>query len=146
MIMLRSVEYHDCAAFADSSYEKLNPAQMQEMITQSLSKNHNGRFFELLLVWKETTCVGFVSLYGVNEKSVSCGPEIKPQYRKRGIAFAATEQALEYAKGFGYTKAVAEVRKDNAASIALHGKLGFFLTEEYTNAKGNLAVRFEKML
>lgn len=55
-------------------------------------------------------------------------------------------QALEYAKRIGFIKAVAQVRKDNSASIALHKKLGFIVCKQYTNKKGNPVFWFEKDL
>ena len=117
-------------------FNKINP----------FAKNHNGKYFELLAVMDGMYCVGFVSLYGHSDTEISCGPEIKPQYRNQGLAYQAVIQALEYTKRNGYTKAVAQVRTDNFSSIALHKKLDFHTCKEYTNKKGNPVIWFEKDL
>ena len=116
------------------------------MISEAISGKHDGSYFRLFAVMDDQCCVGFVSLYGQGDGQISCGPEIKPQYRRRGIAVQAVTQAMEYAKRNGFIKAVAQVRKDNCASVALHKKLRFLLCKEYKNRKGNLVLWFEKEL
>ena len=44
--------------------------------------------------------------------------------RQCGELLAAMGQAMTFVKQMGFTKAVAQVRTDNIASIALHKKLG----------------------
>ena len=146
MISLHPVDHNDEGLFAGSSYEAMPSELMHDMIDESLSKMHNGSFFELLAVMVDAVCVGFVSLYEHSGTEISCGPEIKPQYRKRGFAYSAVNCALEYARQIGYVRVVAQVRQDNTASIALHRKLGFSVCGEYINQKGNPVFWFEKNL
>lgn len=146
MITLRPVAPNDKGIFADSSYELLPEKTLRQMIAESVSQKHRDKYFELFAVIEDGQCVGFVSLYGDEKEAVSLGPEIKPQHRKQGIAFTAMGQALTYAKQQGFARAVAQVRTDNAASIALHNKLGFCLRKEYLNKKGNAVFGFEKAL
>lgn len=146
MISLHPVGYDDLDLFNDSSYSAMPHKDMHQMISESISQIHNGKYFRLFAVMDDMCCVGFVSLYGHSDTEVSCGPEIKSQYRKQGFAYCAVKQALAYAKGVGFIKAVAQVRTDNFASIALHEKLGFNTHKEYTNKKGNPVLWFEKNL
>lgn len=146
MITLRPITYEDRQLFKASSYEALEEASLDRMISQSVAKEHNGQYFEVLAVLDSGICVGFLNLYSHSKSEVSCGPEIKPQYRRRGFAYAAQLQALDYAKRLGFKKAVAQVRKDNAASIALHRKLGFSLCNAFINQKGQPVYWFEKWL
>lgn len=146
MITLRSVGYNDCALFTGSSYEAMTPDSMREMIGESVLKLHNGRFFELFAIMEGDVCVGFVSLYAHSDTDISCGPEIKPPYRKQGFAYLAVKRALEHAKQLGFTKAIAQVRQDNIASIALHQKLGFTAHRDYFNKRGRPVLGFEKTL
>lgn len=146
MISLHPVNHKDGNLFADSSYETMPSELMREMIDASLAKMHDGSFFELFAVMDDALCVGFVSLYGLSDTEISCGPEIKPQYRKQGFAYHAVTLAMKYAKQIGYIKASAQVRRDNTASVALHHKLGFHVCGEGINKKGNPVFWFEKGL
>ena len=146
MVILRSVRNEDKDLFQNTSYGTMSPEGVGEMLSQSLGRSCDGRYFELLAVMDGDICVGFVSLYALGEKTVSCGPEIKPQYRRHGYGCVAVRVALERARLLGFTRAVAQVRRDNAASIALHRKLGFTQCRSYVNKKGHPVLEFEKEL
>ena len=146
MITLRPVTHNDLPLFAGSSYAAMPPEAIRQMLRESAVKDHGGKFFQLVAVMDDNCCVGFVSLFALGDGEISCGPEIKPQYRKQGFASQAVTQAMAYAKTLGFTKAVAQVRTDNAPSIALHKKLGFSQEREFVNAKGNSVLWFEKAL
>ena len=146
MITILPVGHNDVELFAGSSYGEMSRDDIHHMIDESVKKQHNNRYFELFAVLEEGNCVGFVSLYEHSETEISCGPETKMKYRKQGIATQGVHEALAHAKRLGFKKAVAQVRKDNLASIALHNKLGFTLCKEYTNPKGRLVLWFEKTL
>jgi len=146
MMFLRAVCKEDIGLFRDTSYGAMSPEGVGEMIAGSLEKRHGGRYFEMFAVMDGETCVGVVSLYGLGDGAVSCGPEIKPQYRRQGYGALAVGAALAQARLLGFTRAVAQVRRDNAASIALHQKLGFTRCRSYVNRKGNPVLEFEKEL
>ncbi len=146
MIFIRPVRCDDKGIFQDTSYAAMSSNAMEIMLSESLAKSHDGRYFELFAVMDEKTCVGFVSLYETAPKTVSCGPEIKSQYRQQGYGYVAVSQALARADLLHFTKAVAQIRQDNTASIALHQKLGFTLCRSYINKKGHPVLEFTKML
>lgn len=146
MIFIRPVHYYNNSIFQDSSYAAMPPEAMDKMLHESLVKSHDGRYFELFAVMDDTLCVGFVSLYETAPGEISCGPEIKPQYRQQGYGYLAVITALERATLLGYTKAIAQIRQDNTASIALHQKLGFTLCRSYTNKNGHPVSEFFKPL
>lgn len=146
MIFLRPVGYDDGELFKQSSYSTMPLSAIRQMIAESISKDHNGNYFELFAIMNGGNCVGFISLYGLSDTKISCGPEIKPQYRKQGFAYTAVKCGLKYARELGYTQAAAQVRQDNQASIALHKKLGFILCGESVNKKGHCVFEFEKSL
>ena len=146
MLTLWPIEYSDKQLFQDTSYASLDEASMSAMLDASRAKQSNGSYFELLAVKQEDTCVGFISLYGLSETEISIGPEINPQFRNRGFAYAAEVLAMEYVRSLGFTKAVAQVREDNTASRALHEKLEFSLVRQEVNAKGRPVCWYEKNL
>ena len=146
MITLHPIEYHTADLLQGTSYGSMSPETMNTMIAESLAKCHNGQYFELLAVMDKKTCVGVVSLYETAPGEISCGPEIKPQYRRQGYGYLAVRTALERANLLGYTKAVAQIRQDNVASIALHTKLGFSLCRSFTNQRGHPVSEFVKIL
>jgi len=146
MLTLRAMTPNDCQLFAGSSYAAMSPDAISQMLAESAAKDHGGKYFELFAAMEGDRCVGFISLYALNDREVSCGPEIKAPSRNQGFATQAVTQAMAYAKSLGFTKAVAQVRVDNAPSIALHQKLGFSAEKEYLNAKGNPVIWFTKIL
>lgn len=146
MIFLRSVGYDDKDLLQGTSYAAMSSDAMDKMLRESLAKSHDSKYFELFAVMNGDRCVGIVSLYETAPGEISCGPEIKSNYRQQGYGYLAVETALERASLIGYTKALAQIRQDNVASIALHQKLGFSLCRSYTNKKGNSVFVFEKAL
>lgn len=145
MITLRSMTSADADLLQDLPYAAMPPEAMRQMFLESAAKTHDGKYFELLAVMDGNVCVGVINFCGSGQ-TASCAPDIKPQFRRQGFGEAAMLQALEYAKTLDYEKAVAQVRQDNAASIALHRKLGFSQCAAYINGKGNPVVAFEKDL
>jgi ribosomal-protein-alanine N-acetyltransferase len=66
-----------------------------------------------------------------------------PPFRRRGIARALMDQALEYARSHAIRIVVLEVRRSNAAAIRLYRTLGFFVTSlrrNYYNDNGEDAL------
>jgi len=106
------------------------------MISGSLSKTYNGRYYEFFLVLDGETVVGVMNVSAHSDHIISCGPEIKPEFRQKGYAFEAESMVLDMAKSKGFTIAVGGVQETNAASRALHEKLGFEHDRTYTNKRG----------
>ena len=146
MISIRPVSNYDKSIFQDTSYGEMSVEAMAKMLNESLDQSHKGKYFELFAVMDERVCVGFVSLYETAPGEISCGPEIKSQYRQQGYGYLTVIAALEQAKLMGYRKALAQIRQDNTASIALHKKLGFTLYRSYTNKNGHPVLEFRKEL
>ena len=146
MIILHPITLNDADLFDNTSYSSMLPDAMAQMLQESLAKNHMGKYFELFAVMDDDMCVGFVSLYETAPGQISCGPEIKPQYRQQGYGYLAVRAALEQATLMGYTMAIAQIRQDNTASISLHQKLGFALCRSYTNKNGHPVLEFSKPL
>lgn len=133
MISLRVITHDDASSLKDTDYGRMTDKDTFGMINDSRNKSHNGRYFEFFVVEDNGSIVGFMSLYAHSKHIISCSPEIKPSFRKKGYAFEAETRILEFAKSNGYTVAVAGVREENIASRALHEKLGFELDRVYTN-------------
>ena len=146
MIFIRPVRCDDKNIFGDTSYDAMSSESMDKMLHESLAKSHSGRYFELFAVMDDDSCVGFVSLYETAPGQISCGPEIKPQYRQQGYGYLAVRAALERATLMGYTKALAQIRQDNSSSIALHKKLGFTQCRSFLNRNGHSVFEFQKTL
>lgn len=134
MLNLQTITALDRAALQDTSYGSLANDEWKQLLSESVAKSHNHRYFELFKVMDGDTVVGCMNLYAHSPHIISCGPEIKPQYRKQGYAYQAESLALEMAKSLGYSIAVAYVRETNAASIRLHEKLGFEPDQAFVNA------------
>lgn len=145
MISIRSFNSFDLP-FLEKLYPNMTSESILKMLSEWDTKCFNCSYFEMFAIECTKELVGMVSLYQYDAKSISCGPEILPEYRKNGFAFKAVSLALEHAKKLGFTTAIAEIRCDNAASIALHKKLGFTYIRKYINRKGNFVFSFSKEL
>ena len=146
MIELRKFTAADADAVRQRLYPDLVPGQITEMIGQWNAGTFDGKFFRMFAVLSDGEIAGTVSLLQQEESCVSFGIEITEGCRRRGIAAEAGAQVLRYAAQRGYRKVISQVRQDNAASIALHRKLGFVLTEKTVNRKGNPVFLYEKDL
>ncbi len=117
-----------------------------QTIAEFASMEYNGRYFEMFAVVCEAEIVGFVSLYEHDAATISLGPEIMEKHWRNGYGTQAMELGLLHAKQKGYTKATAQIRKNNAASIKLHEKLGYQKTGEMVNRKGTEVFVYERKL
>lgn len=146
MIELFPVSEDNITDFADTSYSEMSDEERLCMIRESMQKEHEGAYFEILAVYNKDQIVGFMNLFAHSEHVISIYPEIKRSFRGRCFGFLGEREALRYAKSRGYTVATASVRKDNPASIALHKKLGFEEREERLSRNGKPIYVFIKHL
>lgn len=96
------------------------------MITlQSIGKSADDlRFFILL----DGAHAGGITVHSVQGTSFSYGIAVAPAMRRRGAAKAALPLLFERMAARGFTRAVVQVAPQNAASLALHRRLGFSVT------------------
>lgn len=130
--------------------QKRYSASSQEKIEYMIKcwdlKLYDGKYFEMFAIVVDGEVAGPVSLYQHTSMAISCGIEVFSAFRRLGYASIAVSLALEHAKSLGYKIAVASVRKNNIASIALHKKLKFEIDHEYINSKGNEVYFFLKAI
>ncbi|MBQ9133247.1 MAG: GNAT family N-acetyltransferase [Clostridia bacterium] len=143
---LRSFNKNDLAVLRAHVLAGSSDAEMYSTIDSWNTRCYNGKYFEMFAVCVEEAIIGTISLYQHGDDTISAGPEIFPEYRQKGYASAAMEMALAYAKAQGYKIAVAQIRKNNIASIRLHEKLGFALESETINRHGNEVFVYTKTL
>lgn len=84
---------------------------------------------------------GGVTVHSVCGDAFSYGIAVAPSLRGRGAAAGALTLLFERMRARGFARAVVRVREDNAASLALHEKLGFTRT-----AQGDGVVTLKKSL
>lgn len=130
-----------------TEYASMSQSDLRALIETWNKKEYDGNYFEMYAIEKTGVIVGQASLYGRSEHIVSCGIELYSEHRAMGHGTSAYRELLTAAKTKGFTIAVAQVRADNPASIALHNKMGFE-AENYTyiNKKGNEVYCFIKAL
>lgn len=146
MICLVPISFENIPDFEDTSYAAMSAEDKRRMVQESCDKRHNGAYFEILSVSDDGQVVGFMNLFAHSEHTISIGPEIKERFRGQGYGCRGEMLALQYAKQSGYLSAVANVREDNAASIALHEKLGFSLEDRCTGKHGCFVRIYRKTL
>ena len=84
---------------------------------------------------------GGVTVHSVRGDAFSYGVAVAPEMRRRGAAEAGLSLLFEAMRARGFRRAVVRVEEGNAASLALHEKLGFRRT-----ALENGVVRLERAL
>ena len=146
MIVLAPISIDNLPDLEDTSYAEMSAEKKHRMVRESVDKRHDGAYFEIFSVSDKGQIVGFINLFARSEQTISIGPEIKKRFQKQGYGYCAEMLALQYARQTGFLSAVAEVREDNAASIALHEKLGFSLAERCTNKHGNFVRIYRKTI
>lgn len=147
MVSLRNFTNADAKEFQQKQATTMSLDELKAMFAQWGSKNYAGKYFEMFAVVKDGEIVGSISLYQLSKSVVSCGPEVFEAYRKQGIGSEAMLLAMDIAKNMGYKLVSQQIGRNNAASIALHEKLGFETDEYiYRNKKGNEVLIYIKPL
>ncbi len=129
-----------------AAYQGCTEEQLLPMLAESMARSHDGRYFEQFILRSEGRLVGLASLYARMDGAVSEGIEVFPLFRRHGVAARGLALLMDKARSLGYSAMTAQVRVDNAASIALHEKLGFRHGAKWTNAKGRAVYTFCKHL
>ena len=147
MISLRNFTYDDISVLQKYGYAYNSVEELRALIDTWNSKTHQNLYFEMFVIDNGMQAVGFASLFERSKSIVSCGLEIYPDFQRKGYASNAYSELLHVAKLQGYQIAVAQVRADNEASIALNRKLGFEAEDyKYINQRGEEIYYFIKSL
>lgn len=144
-VCLRQFQIDDAELLRANQMPDATIEEVKEIIESWKAKTYQGKYFEMFALTVNDTVVGSISLYGRADKIASIGAEIFPDERGKGYAAEGLKLVMEKAKGMGYLLAQDQVRADNAASIALHEKLGFETDGYvYKNAKGRDVLIYSK--
>ena len=146
MLTLRSFTPEDWPVLSEHQYPGMPEAEAKQLIADFNRGNYQGHRCFTLAVCDSNRIVGYVSLLEADDGSASEGVEIYPPYRRRGYARAAVTQVLNLAAQWGCKTVTAQIRKDNVASLALHDQLGFVITHEFVNKRGNPVLELTKKL
>ena len=145
-ITLRNFRAEDCDFLAAHYAPGMTADDAMTLIGEWNQKSFQGMYFEMFAVVFDGAPVGWISLYAHDAHTISAGMEIIESERRKGFGSAALAQALVYAAQLGYYTAVAQVRKNNAASLRLHEACGFAVTGECVTSKGGDAFWLRKPL
>ncbi|MBR3078013.1 MAG: GNAT family N-acetyltransferase [Oscillospiraceae bacterium] len=147
MITIRTFTREDAETVRQILYPDLSLTAVSELIDEWNSGLCRGRAFEIFAVLSDERLIGTVSLYEHSEHTASLGAELIPEERGKGAAAEALSHLMRYAAEKGYRILLDQVRRDNAASIRLHEKLGFETDGYgYRNQKGREVVLYLKPL
>ena len=141
-MILRPFTSIDCPVILKYQYPDSSAEEIKEMILQWNMRQYDGRYFEMLAIENEGCVVGYVSVLALSDNTVSEGVAIYPPYRRKGFASTALTMLFDYVKALGFATVTGQVRQDNAASIALHKKCGFQITDSFRNGRGHLVYTF----
>ena len=146
MVNLRNFNEKDVPILIKYQYPNETMESVLHKIELWNTKDSDGKYFEMFAMTDNEKIVGMVSLYQHNKYIISIGPEVFENYKGQGYGTQAVNAAIEIAKDNGYKIAVAQIRKDNLASIRLHEKLGFEMDHQYINKRGNEVLFYIKSI
>jgi 8-oxo-dGTP diphosphatase len=127
-------------------YQHSTADALQPMLDASRARLHEGRSYEAFAVRSSGCMVGMVSLCEQPDGTVSAGVDTFAPFRRCGFALRALQLLTGAARTRGFALLTAQIRTDNAASIALHAKIGFVPGEPWINRKGNEVRAWRKEL
>lgn len=130
-----------CAYYQGCPVESLMP-----MLAASQAQTHEGRYYEQFAIRADDCMVGTVSLFAQPDGTVCDGVDVFLPFRRCGFARQGLMLLMEIARAHGFTVQTAQIRTDNAASIALHQGLGFTPGEPWINRRGNEVRTWRKEL
>ena len=134
MLILRPYKQDDWPVLKLYQYPSMSENEIRKLISDFNFGIYQGHRIQMLAVDNHGTLVGYVSLCEQENQAASEGVEIYSPYRRQGFAFAALQQLFSQTD---YCTITAQIRKDNAASLALHRKLGFQIVDEFVNRRGH---------
>ncbi|MGI6215081.1 MAG: ribosomal protein S18-alanine N-acetyltransferase [Christensenellales bacterium] len=88
-----------------------------------ITKNPVARYFVAEL---DNKIIGFCGMQVIIDEGHITNIAVLKEYRRQGIGAALFSNMLSYASNLGASYITLEVRKSNAAAIALYKKFGFF--------------------
>ncbi|MBU1695078.1 MAG: GNAT family N-acetyltransferase [Verrucomicrobia bacterium] len=91
---------------------------------RSATPDHH-RFLVTADTARSSRLVGYIRLEARRQDWWITGMEVRPWYRRRGIAEALTRRAIRILQGSGVENVCLSVRGDNLSAIQLYEKLGF---------------------
>jgi len=127
-------------------YQRTTADALTPMLAAARSRLHEGRYYEAFGVRVNGCLTGLVSLLEQPDGTVSGGADTFLPFRQCGFAFRALTMLTDVARERGFTVQTAQIRTDNAASIALHSKLGFVPGEPWVNRRGHEVCTWRKEL
>lgn len=157
IMIFRSITQDDCefimhnwvgnsSVFGDG----LSQSELLSMIDSFNIKSYNGNYYEMFGIESEGALVGTFSFYqresDIAGNAVYIGIEIDPAHRRRGFAADAIEIAAEKAREMGFSKMTSQARISNTASVKLHAKCGFAITEKALSKRGHEVYNYIKQL
>lgn len=146
-LSLSPLASEDVPFLTGTGYVSMSEKAKKDMLAASQTMRHtDGNYFEMFSLRDGIDIIGFVSLYSKEPGSVSIGLDIREQYRRRGYGTRFAELIAELLAEKGFSVIRNTVRTDNKASVLLHEKLGFTLTDQYATDKGRSVYVFEKAI
>jgi RimJ/RimL family protein N-acetyltransferase len=155
MISLRSITENDCdfilrhwAGHSVVFKDGLTGDELLSMIHVWDSKLYDGNYYQMFGITNDGVLVGTLSLYqkDANVNSVYLGFEIDGENRRKGFATAAIRLSFAIAKEKGYERVESQARITNIASVKLHLKCGFEITEQTLSKRGHEVYNFSRKL
>lgn len=143
---LRHFGNGDVAEIRRLEYPDLSEKEISDLVSAWNKKSYNGRYFEIFAVTLDDRVIGNVSLYEYEAEIFTAGLMIYEPYRNRGYGRNALTLLAAKAKEKGLKALYAKIRADNVASKKVAEKVGFILSDEQNDSKGNRVYIMKKDL
>lgn len=129
----------------DITIEKMSEkhiAELAEVEQQSFSRpwSHDGLKAELdnpsavfFVAVADGKAVGYIGFHTVLDEAYIANIAVLPEYRRKGIATALLQCAVDFCRENGFAFITLEVRQSNINSVALYKKFAFEIVGERKN-------------
>ena len=146
MIYLRSFRSCDWQVITQYQYPGMDQAEAVKLIDEFNEPTYHGKSHKISAIADDAQIVGYVSLMEQADGIASIGVEVYGPFRRHGYAYAAVSQLLVFSDLLNYHTVTAQVRQDNAASLALFKKLGFAIVDDGMSRRGNPVYNLTKSI
>lgn len=143
---LRRFTINDIKILKKYKYSNKTELEILKLIDDWNKGNSSGRYFEMFSVVGNERVAGEFSIFEYEPNAAGFAVEIFKPFQRKGFAKFAVREGLKIAKEKGYSCAVVQIIKTNAAALELFRGFGFEFVGAFINPHGYEVVTLKKAL
>ena len=145
-VTLKEITDLDISLLDYTEYKNLSEQNRRTLVKESNQGKHGGEYFKFYILEIDENAVGVMNLCGHGKDKISVAPEIFTEFRNKGFAALGLKKVYQMVKDLNFKTLVADIARQNQASVNLHLKLGFEIKDAYVSNRGREMLYLEKQL